>query len=143
MTFGELKTLVSGWFDDLNYGYFTESIVETYLNNAQNEVQKRLLKAGENYYTRCVITTTNAVQNYQTDYALPEDFREIQRLELITQGLDSTSELAYTIAPMTLNQRDLVPATRSGVPYAYFIKKNKIVVTPAPDAQYTIRLFYA
>lgn len=142
MTFGEIKTLVSVWLDDLNYGYFTQSQVETWVNNATNEVQKRLLKAGENFYTKCVITTLNSVSSFQTDYVLPSDFRELQRLEVITSGLGTVDETSYTVNQITLNQQDLITQT-SGTPFAYYIKKNRLVVLPAPDQDYTLRMWYA
>jgi hypothetical protein len=83
MNLGELRTLSRYWLDDDEGGYFTDTMMNTFLNQAQREVQKLLLQAGEDYYTICVMTDT--VVN-QRDYALPSDFVKLMRLERVSLG---------------------------------------------------------
>lgn len=138
MTLLELKNLVAYWLDDLNFGYFTEAQVTVWLNNAQQEVQKRLIKAAQNYYTKCVQTTLVVNQN---SYALPEDFRKEHRLEVILSGT-IPNESSVTLNPITMNQQDLVQ-NGVGTPGWYFISRNKIILQPAPDTALTLKLVYS
>lgn len=137
MTRGELKTLVSTWLDDLQFGYFTESQIEVWLNNAQREVQKLLVKAGNARYNRWV--QTSLVVN-QTDYVLPQDFKKVQNLEVVVSGT-VPNESTSPILPITTNQKYLV-ASQSGTPRFYRFRKNRLVLTPAPDTALTMRLEY-
>lgn len=138
MNFLDLQNSTAYFLDDLQFGYFTTTQVKLWLNNAQREVQKRLLKAANNYYLKCV-TTTLVVD--QRDYVLPLDFKKLHRLEVITSG-SVPDEVYYPILPMTLNQKDLA-STQSGTPNYYFFKKNRLVLNCAPDTAYTLRLYYS
>lgn len=138
MTFLELQQLVSFWVDDLNFGYFTQPQVQRFLNNAQKELQKLLLNAGQNYYLKPCQTMT--VMN-QSDYVLPEDFEKLHRLELVISGTVPNE----TIMPMysiTLNQKDLITIIPAQ-PEAYFLKKDRIVLVPAPNVVLPLRLYYS
>ncbi len=138
MTFLDLQNLTAFWLDDLQFGYFTQTQVKTWLNNAQKEVQKRLIKAGQQYYTECVQTTL--VIN-QFDYVLPQDFKKVQRLEVIVSGT-SPNECTIPVIPITLNQKDLV-VTGNGTPQFYTIKRDRLIVRPAPDTALILRLYYS
>lgn len=138
MTFLELRNLVWYYLDDLQGGYFTETQVNVWLNNAQKEVQKRLIKAGQNYYLKCVQTSLVVNQRY---YSLPEDFKDLNRLEIVLSGT-VPNETYSEIAPITTNQRDLV-ADMTGTPQFYSLQKNAIRLYPAPDTALTMRLFYS
>lgn len=138
MNFLELRTQVLSWLDDVNAGYFTSSQVNRWLNNAQYETQKQLLQAGENYYLECVQTTL--VVNQQ-DYVLPDDFMKLHRLELILSGSPPNQDVT-PLAPITLNQQDLV-AANTGQPQYYVIKRNRLMLFPTPDTAASIKLFYS
>lgn len=138
MTFLELQNLVAYWLDDLNFGYFTNTQVKVWLNNAQKEVQKRLLKAGQNYYVTPVQTTL--VVN-QRDYVLPEDFKKLHRLALVISGT-CPNESMSPISPITTNQQDLVPSG-VGTPCAYFFKRDRLVLRPAPDTALVMLMDYS
>lgn len=138
MNFRQLKDLTASWLDDLNFGYFTETQVSVWTNNAQKEVQKRLLKAGKNYYTKCVQTTL--VVN-QSDYVIPDDFKKLHRLEVIVSGTPP-NESKSPLSAITANQQDYI-ASGSGTPQAYYFKKNRLVVLPFPNATLTMRLLYS
>lgn len=138
MTFLELQNQVAYWLDDLNFGYFTPVQVKSWLNNAQYEVQKLLLQAGENYYLKRVQTTLVIGQN---DYVLPDGFLKLHRLEIVTSGLPP-NENTTPMAPITVNQQDLVPGMQ-GTPQFYYLKKNRITLLPAPDSNLTLRLWYS
>ena len=136
MTLGELKTLVSYWVDDLDFGYFTEDQVREFINQALREIQKYLVLAGENYYLKCVETTT---VTDQADYVLPQDFLKLNRLEYIDGQTTTTQPI--TIDGITLNQKNVFPID-SGTPVSYFLKKNRLILVPPPDSPQTLRLFY-
>ncbi len=139
MTFLELRQLVSYWLDDLQLAYFTEPQVNRFLNNAQRELQKKLLNAGQNYYLVPVQTTT--VIN-QSDYVLPDDFEKLNRLELITAGTAPPNEGINPISSVTLNQKDMV-SNIPGTSCAYYLKKNRLVLIPAPNQALTLRMYYS
>lgn len=138
MTRSELRTLVLQWLDDVNGEYFTSTIVNTWLENAQREVQKLLLMSGDNYYVKVVETSTVASQ---ADYALPTDFFDLNRLELVVSGT-GTSEDRRIIYPVTLNQQGLL-GNALGTPEAYAIKKSRFTLFPTPDSVKTLRLYYS
>ena len=137
MTRGDLKALVAGWLDDLAFGYFTESQVETWINNAQKECQKRLIKAGQNYYTK--MAQTSLVMN-QLEYVLPDDFKKVNRLEIILSGT-APNENKQPILPITINQQDLIQAG-PGTPRFYVLRKDRIRIFPSADSPLILRLWY-
>lgn len=139
MNLGELRGLTLQWLDDLNAGYFLPAQVNLWLNNAQKEAQKRLLKAGQNYYLVCKETVL--VIN-QSEYVLPSDFRKLNRLEVIVSGWGTTNETKYSVTPVTLNQQDLLNMTPGDIAY-YVLKKNRLKFFPTPNMPRNLRLFYS
>lgn len=138
MTFADLKALVSYTLDDLNFGYFTQTQVGLWLNNAQRETQKRLLKAGQNFYAQTVKTTT--VVN-QRDYIIPADYKKLHRLDLIISGT-CPNESVIALTPITWNEQDMV-ASGVGTPSCYTLRKTRLSLFPAPDTALTMRLTYS
>lgn len=134
MTFGSLKTLVWSWLDDVNGTYFTPAEVKVWINNAQREVQKLLLQAGENYYVLKMggLTVTN-----QDTYQLPTDFRKCHKFEVVLSNAGTVNEVRNTMAPVTYQQLEQVSQS-TGSPVAYCIKRNVVVLRPIPDQAYTI-----
>lgn len=135
MTFLELKTLVSMWVDDLQFGYFTQAQVGQFLNNAQREIQKSLVLAGENYYVGCPVTTSTVIG--QSDYVLPDDFLKIHRIEISLNTTDVT-----VLEPITLNQQDFLNRENS-TPECYYIRKNRLILVPPPSQVQTLRMWYS
>lgn len=138
MTFDDLKNLTAYWLDDVNFGYFTTTQVGAWLNNAHKETQKKLLQSRQNFYLKA--SQTSLVVN-QTDYVLPDDFMTLHRAELVISGTVPNEDRS-PLAPITLNQQDLVPA-HTGTPQFYYFKKNRIVLSPAPDTVLTFRIHYS
>lgn len=138
MTLGELKTLFSVYLDDLAFGYFTESQVTRYLNQAQRELQKQLVQAGQNYYTICKQASLVASS---CEYYLPQDFLKLHRLEIVLSGT-APNEIRDPILPITLNQQDLVGGT-TGTPEVYTLLGNRFKLFPIPDSTQTIKLTYS
>ncbi len=138
MTLLQGRTLILGWLSDPNAGYFTSSLVNTWINLAQKQVQGMLLQAGENWYEKPVETITVIGQ---ADYALPNDFIDEHRLEVVLDGT-GLNENRRPLNSLTTNEQDLVPIT-SGQPQAYKIKKDRVTISPTPDAVYTLRLYYS
>ena len=138
MALSDLQQLTSYWLDDLNMTYFTPTQINAWLNNAQVEVQKMLLQARANFYLTPVQTTMVVGQS---DYVLPSDFMTEHRLEVVMSGVPPFEDL-IPVAPMTLNQQDLVP-NNLGTPAFYYLKKNRLVLFPSPDTPLTLRLYYS
>lgn len=138
MVLSDLRSLCLSWLDDLNAGYFTLPQVDVWLNNAQIEVQKLMLQAGQNFYMQPV--QTSLVVN-QSDYILPNDFRKLHRLEIVVSGTPP-SEDVVPLAPITLNQQDLVP-NQTGQPQYYFLVTNRLRLMPTPDTPLPLRLYYS
>lgn len=144
MTLGEIKALARYWLDDDDGGYFTDAIMNRFINQAQREAQKRLLQAGEEYYTICVETSTVASQR---DYALPSDFYKLMRIERITSGSGDTAA-TERLYPLTRNEIDVagyngITGADLGLPYNYVINKDTFSLYPVPNVVKTIRLWYA
>lgn len=138
MTRSDIRTLILDWLDDPNAGYFTTTIMNMRINLAQRELQKHLISANKEYYTKCV--KTNLVAG-QAAYALPSDFMQVIRLEMVTSGSGDTA-LTRSIDPITPNQRDIL-LNQSGDPQFYWFDKNNIVMTPVPNVAREIRLTYS
>ena len=137
MTFNDLQNLTVYWLDDLNFGYYTQTQVQLWLNNAQIEVQKMLIASAQNRYTAWVGTTLIVGQS---DYVLPADFRKLNNLEVVLSGTPP-NETVTPIVPITLNQKYLIDMGQS-TPAAYYFRKNRLVLQPAPDTNLLMRLVY-
>jgi hypothetical protein len=135
MNFSELKTLVWTWLDDPQGSYFTDAQVSVWLNNAQREVQKQLVQAGENYYVTKMSAST--VANQET-YALPSDFHKCHKFELVLSGT-GVNEQRRTLEPVTYQQLDIV-STGVGSPLVYNFRRNVVSLRPIPDNTYTMYL---
>lgn len=138
MTRAEIKTLILSWLDDVNSTYFTPSNLNLWINLAQREVQKLLIQSGNNYYVTPVQTLTD---EGQADYVLPDDFITLHRVEVVVSG-SGPNENRQQLGPITTNQQDLVQITL-GCPTNYYIKKNRITLSPTPDINYIVRLYYS
>lgn len=137
MTFSSLETMVSYIVDDLNFGYFTKAQIDFWLNNAQREVQKRLLQTPGNWYV--IRNNTSTVQN-QSDYVLPTNFLKVHRVELVLSGT-APNEVKGPLAQITPNEIDQLPPG-PGTPSCFYILQNTLSVFPAPDtANQTLRIF--
>lgn len=126
------------WLDDPSQTYFTAAQCNVWINLAQRHVQQMLLQAGENWYMRPVETT---LVEDQYDYVLPSDFLVEHRIEIVISG-SGVTENRQPLLPITTNQQDLV-SVAAGVPSNYFIKKDRITISPAPQQSYTMRLYYS
>lgn len=135
MTFLQLQNLVASILDDLNFGYFTTDQVKVWLNNAQKEIQKKLIRSGNNYYLKHI--QTNLIVG-QSEYVLPLNFKKLNRLEVVISGM-APNETVSPISPITLNQQDLV-YRGSGTPMCYFLRKNRLVLSPCPDQPLVLRM---
>ena len=138
MTLATLTTLMQTWLDDPNGGYFTDTVCKTFLNNAQKQVQKKLIQSGELWYTTTVQTTL--VINTES-YALPTDFLRLHKAEIIVSGTYPNQSLAR-LRPITPVQRDRIPQG-AGLPCAYFINKGSITLAQTPSVAYVLQMLYS
>ncbi len=141
MNFSQMQVRLSYLLDDVNNGYFTLTQIKRCLNDAQMEVQKRLINAGAQWYTKCVSTNLIADTNC---YTVPTDFLKLHRLEVIT---DETNNISYMVQQITMNQQDAFKqnwsTVSSGNPTVYFIKKNALTMYPVPNTVYPLKLNYS
>src|SRR4051812_22648575 len=137
MTRAEISTLMMSWLDDTQQAYFTPAQVNVWINLAQREVQKLLLLAGENYYEKPVETLT--VMN-QADYVLPVDFIVEHRLEIVLSGT-GVNENRLKLEAITTNEQDMI-SIAAGTPTNYYIKKDRVTLSPTPQQAWTLRLYY-
>lgn len=138
LTFADLQSICSDFLDDPNNGYFTLPILKQRLNLNQKELQKRLISANQDYYTRCVYTTTVAGQ---AAYAFPSDFIQDIRVYYITQGSGPTAS-EQKIERITPNQRDLLSDTQ-GDPGYYYFQGNNLILAPVPNRIVELHLEYS
>lgn len=138
MTRAEIRTLALSWLDDPDGGYFTSAQMNVFINNAQREVQKQLVQAGQNYYLKRAETTTVVGQ---ADYILPTDFLKSHRLEWIDSGT-GTNESRIQIYPITVNQQNITtPAL--GIPAVYSLLQERFTLYPTPQSAKVVRLYYS
>lgn len=138
MTLAQLITLMQTWLDDPQGGYFTDAICTTFLNNAQRQVQRKLIQSGEMWYTQTVQTSTVADSQ---SYTLPEDFLRLHKLTLIVSGTypnQNPMRLKY-VTPV---ESDAFP-TGTGMPRAYYLNKNSLFLLQVPNAVYTLEMLYS
>ncbi len=138
MTFLQLRVLTSGLLDDVDNGYFTVAQVNTWLNNAQKEVQKILNQAFEGH---SIVKKQTTLVPSQREYALPSDFKRVHRLEVVMQGTVPSDIVVTRLIKITRNQQDMVN-NQTGTPNGYYFQGNYIVVVPAPDIARTMNMEY-
>jgi len=142
MTLSEIRELARIWLDDTEGGYFTDAIMNRFINQAQREAQKKIIQAGESFYTKCVETTTVANQR---DYAIPSDFMKLLRLERILDGSGDTAS-TQRLWPLTRNEIDVADfnsqASDTGESFNYVLNQSTFSLYPVPNGAVTLRLWY-
>lgn len=139
LTLANLRTLSWDWLDDSNGAYFTQTVLNMRLNLAQIECQKRLISANQQWYVKCVNTSTVVSQNA---YAVPSDFLEVIRLDYVTQGSGTTAS-TQKLMMITPNQVDLVTDVQGDPQFYYLQNQNLIMLVPTPSRIITLDLKYA
>lgn len=128
MTVGEIYTYVSYLVDDLEFGYFTKPQLLVFINQCQQEVQKKLIRAGFSWYLKDIESTVTVAN--QEAYALPSDFLEINRLQIVTNP--GVNEDKYTINSLNgLSELDYFQEY-NGQPRAFYLRKTDIILVPKP-----------
>ncbi len=127
MTLGDLYNLTAYWLDDLQFGYFTKPQLLAFINNGQRELQKKLVKAGEEYYIREVERNTIANQG---NYTLPCQFSKVRKLQIHTGTAPNDSY--YTLDPIEMMQEDQFGLY--GDPQVYYFKNNELILRPIPQS---------
>lgn len=138
MNFQTLQNLVSYWVDDLNMTYFTPTQIQLFLNNAQQEANKKLIQFNDDWYLKCGQAYT--VQ-FQECYVTPSDFEKVNHMDLILGGTPG-QEQRVTLNHSTQAEADLVNYS-AGQPITFFLEKNCLIFRPVPDNAYLIRMYYS
>jgi hypothetical protein len=125
--------------DDRAFGYFSESEITTYLNNAQREVQKLLIQAGEAWYMKCA---TTALITGTGCYKLPDEFLKIHKFELIISGQTPQNQSRQTLVHLTPNEIQRMNYGNA-VPVGYYLKKDAMEIRPYPDFGYSVEMLYS
>lgn len=129
-------------YPDNTSSFWTDSILTTYFNIIQQEVQQEIIQTFEDYF---LTSTDLAIVNGTSDYTLPTGFIKARRLE------DRRVTTApVEILPCTINDRSgggggkFTIASATVFAGGYYIRGNQIVLTDTPT--YTnsaaIRLYY-
>lgn len=134
-----LRNLTWYWLDDTTGDYFTQTQVNTFLNNAQRQVQKILIQSFENRYIYCKQTSLVAGQAF---YLLPSDFMKVNRLVVVLSGTTEATEDVRPLEYVTPNQDNLYYST-NGTPSSYTILGDKFRLYPIPDSVLTMRMYYS
>lgn len=112
--------------------------MQVWINNAQLQLNLRLIQANEGWYYKTVQTVTTANQQC---YLLPSDFERVTHLEVILGGT-FPNEQKRTINHCTPTEADALNGTAS-VPATFYIEgQNCLVLCPTPDNAYVIRMKY-
>ena len=135
MNVGQIKAYVASLVDDLQFSYFTETELLRYINQAQQEVQKKLVLAGNNWYVK--ITTAAMVVN-QKNYTLPSDFLKMNRVESVENP--GVNEDRYPLCSISLNQKDNFDQSADSC--AWYLIKDDIYLTPSPKTARILRYYY-
>lgn len=138
MTFLELRNLVSYYLDDLQLAYFTSIQVNRWINNAQESVQKKVIQAFEDMFVKCIQTSTVIGQR---EYNLPDDFRKLNRIQLILSGTTPQTENPFDLVKITRGEENTY-FSNFGTPSAFYFLNKQIILTPAPDSLKTLRMDY-
>lgn len=136
MTVAQIKAYVASLVDDLNFDYFTNTELLRFINQAQQEVQKRLILAGNNWYVTIDATQSTVIN--QANYTLPTDFLKMNRLELVLNP--GSQEQRYALKSITLNQKDMGFQAADSV--GWYILKSTLYLNPLPQTVRTIRMYY-
>lgn len=138
MTRLELRNLCLDWLDDPQGTYFTAAILNQRLDLATRELQKRLLSANKQYYSKYVSTL---MVIGQAAYALPSDFIQVLRLEYVTSGSGVTAATA-AIEMQTPNEK-MNYFYEQGTPFFYTLGKDILTLNPVPATPYEMRMLYS
>lgn len=138
MNFQGLQDLVYAWVDDPNHTYFLPVQVQAFLNNAQQEVNKRLTNYNDSWYRKCA--ATYLIQN-QGCYLLPSDFEKVNHMEIVTGGT-YPNEQKHPINHSTESEADVVSYAPS-TPCTFFLERGCIIFRPTPDNTYLVRMHYS
>lgn len=138
MTRAELKTLMLSWLDDPQGGYFTDANLNAWINNAQKQVQRKLIQSGNLFYG--IEVQTNTVVN-TNEYALPDDYLRVHKMELIQSGT-FPNENRIVLQPVTPMQANFY-GTGTGQPGAYYLKQDSFVLLKTPAQVWPIAMLYS
>ena len=69
------------------------------------------------------------------------DFKKEHRLDIVITGTAPRLQV-QPIQPITTNQQYLI-LTEPGLPKFYTFRRNRLIMYPAPDQSYQLRLFYS
>ena len=125
-TYAELKTSITDFLnrDDL------DTVAPTFISLAEADIQRKIRHWRQEKRSTAEIDTQYS--------AIPADFLEIIRF-YITSGDTRPLEL---ISQAELLDRKRLAMNTTGTPSYYALTAGEIEVYPAPDATYTVELYY-
>lgn len=139
MTNAQIQTLIISWVDDPNQTYFTPAQTQVWINNAQLQLNLKLIQANESWYSKTVQTALIA---NQACYLLPSDLERITHMEIVVGGV-YPNEQKYTLTHSTPSESDMVNYSPSQPVTFYVEGQNCLVLVPPPDQPYVIRMKYS
>lgn len=138
MNLGQLKALVAEWVDDPSFGYFSESLVTTFLNNGLFTLHKRLINAGDNWYSKCATVDTVVGQSC---YTLPSDFYKLEQPVKFIQG--TSPNLTETLITHLTPSQAQFYSPNPNEPQTFYLQKNRLILRPPPNIARTMEISYS
>lgn len=140
ITLLELRTQARQLADRENSQFVTDAELTNYVNSAIAELQDLLISAySSDYYISSYTFTT---VNNQTNYALPADFYKLRGVDAAINGTEWAA-----VRPFNFNERNRNDSFSSwglmtGPSVRYRLLGNNMVLSPAPDGAYNMRVWY-
>jgi len=135
MNLTQMLTRTRIYVDDRESDRYTDTELTGLLNAAQEEVQKEIDQADENYFSACQTYSVVTSANTSYEFDLPSDFK---KLILAERKVDNGDPIPATWT--RIQDRHDTWSDYSDSPICY-LRGNKLgVVEPATD--YTLRVWY-
>lgn len=128
MTLAEMQTYLASLVDDPQQTYFTPAQTLLYINHAQQETQKLLIQAGQNFFLK---SATFATVANGASYALPSDHMKTNRLEYVQGSIPN--EYVSALSSITLNQQSQFSRYAQFPSCFYFFGRNAFILVPVPQ----------
>jgi len=126
-------------FPDDTSSFWTDSVLISYYNIIQDEVQQEIVQVFEDFF---ITQTSINIVNGTINYSLPADFVKMRRVE------DTKNDNTFEIPPITLNEKDrehtFLNTSAASWGNGYYIHGQSIVFdsTPTFTQNSAVKLYY-
>lgn len=157
-TLGSLRSAVRARVDEATAAFWTNAILNLYINDARNRCWGEVRKLKDDYFdvqrtsldgTVYILDTAYACTGFQIvagtrEYTLPPDFHELRLIECITSGHEALRFVFRRLAHPDMiaaraQTQNLTPASEM---YYALIGERTLSIAPATDTTLDLRLTY-